>query len=51
VEIIVLNKYYKEIALKTFGNIELYKNFSANIQPGNGKIRIDSDLTGLKNYK
>ncbi len=38
----------KEIYLKTFGNIELSKGFSANISTGNGKITVDSDLTGLK---
>jgi hypothetical protein len=40
----------KEIYLKTFGNIELNEGFSANISAGNGKITVDSDLTGLKKY-
>ncbi len=38
----------KEIFLKTFGNVELNKGFSANIAAGNGKITVESDLTGLK---
>ncbi len=38
----------KEIYLKTFGNIELHKNFRAKINPGRGLIHIQSDLTGLK---
>ena len=38
----------KEIVLKTFGNIELNKDFSANLIPGNGKINVESDLSGLK---
>ena len=38
----------KELFLKTFGNIELNKGFSANIIPGSGKISVESDLTGLK---
>jgi polygalacturonase len=38
----------KEIVLKTFGNIEINKGFSATITPGNGKITVESDLTGLK---
>ncbi|MEI8272695.1 MAG: hypothetical protein WCG08_08735 [Paludibacter sp.] len=38
----------KEILLKTSSNIELNDDFSAIIVPGNGKITIESDLTGLK---
>ncbi len=38
----------KEIYLKTFGNIELNKGFHAKINSGGGKIRIESDLTGLR---
>lgn len=38
----------KEILLKTSSNIELYDDFSANVIPGNGKIIVESDLTGLK---
>ena len=38
----------KEILLKTSSNIELSDDFSANVIPGNGKILVESDLTGLK---
>jgi hypothetical protein len=38
----------KSIYLKTFGNIELEETFSAKINAGKGKIKVDSDLTGLK---
>jgi hypothetical protein len=38
----------KEVYLKTSSNIELNDDFSALIVPGNGKITVDSDLTGLK---
>ncbi len=38
----------KEILLKTSSNIELSDDFSAKVNPGNGKIIIESDLTGLK---
>lgn len=38
----------KEILLKTSSNIELYDDFSAKVVPGNGKIIVESDLTGLK---
>ncbi len=38
----------KEVLLKTSSNIELYDDFLANIIPGNGKIEVESDLTGLK---
>jgi hypothetical protein len=38
----------KEIVLKTSSNIELNDDFSAKISPGNGKIMVDSDLSGLK---
>ena len=38
----------KEIFLKTSSNIELFDNFSARVIPGNGKIVVESDLTGLK---
>ncbi len=38
----------KEVLLKTSSNIELYDNFSAKVDPGNGKISIESDLTGLR---
>ena len=38
----------KEILLETSSNIELYDDFSAKVNPGNGKIIIESDLTGLK---
>jgi len=38
----------KEIILKTTANVEVDDNFSAVVVPGNGKITVDSDLTGLK---
>ncbi len=38
----------KEILLKTFGNVELYKGFEARIVPNKGNITVDSDLTGLR---
>lgn len=38
----------KEIYLKTSSNTELSDDFSAIVTPGNGKIIVDSDLTGLK---
>lgn len=38
----------KDIFLKTSSNIELFDNFSARVVPGNGKIVVESDLTGLK---
>jgi hypothetical protein len=38
----------KEILLKTSANIELTDDFSARVIPGNGKITVESDLTGLK---
>jgi len=38
----------KEVYLKTSSNIELNDDFSALIVPGNGKITVESDLTGLK---
>jgi hypothetical protein len=38
----------KLIELKTSSNIEYFDDFSAKIVPGNGKINVESDLTGLK---
>lgn len=38
----------KEIYLKTSGNIEVGKGFSAEIEEGPGRISVDSDLTGLR---
>ncbi len=38
----------KEVLLKTASSIELSDDFSANISPGNGRIEMMSDLTGLK---
>lgn len=37
----------KEILLKTSSNIELHDDFFAKVNPGNGKIAVVSDLTGL----
>lgn len=38
----------KQIVLKTFSNIEKRDDFFAEVVQGNGKIMVDSDLTGLK---
>ncbi len=38
----------KEIVIKTSSNVELYDDFSAKVIPGNGKITVESDLSGLK---
>lgn len=38
----------KEIELKTSASMEYYDEFSARVVPGNGKITVESDLTGLK---
>jgi hypothetical protein len=46
---LVVNKVDgKQILLKTASNIELNDDFSATVVPGNGKITVESDLTGLK---
>ena len=41
----------KEILLKTFASVELLDDFSARVVPGNGRITVESDLTGLKGLK
>lgn len=38
----------KVIVLKTSSNMEIHDEFKANVVPGDGKIIVDSDLTGLK---
>jgi hypothetical protein len=38
----------KEVYVKTTGSIETDDNFSAVVEAGPGRIRVDSDLTGLK---
>jgi len=38
----------KEIFLRTSASTEYYDQFSAVVSPGNGKISVESDLTGLK---
>ncbi len=38
----------KEIELKTSSNIEYHDNFIAKIVGDNGKIKVKSDLSGLK---
>ena len=38
----------KEILLKTSASVELLDGFSAAVVPGNGRITVESDLTGLK---
>jgi hypothetical protein len=38
----------KEIVVKTSSSIELHDEFSARVVPGNGKITVESDLSGLK---
>lgn len=37
----------KVVHLRTTGNIETSEKFSAKIREGNGRISVDSDLTGL----
>ena len=39
---------HNEILLKTSASVELLDGFSARVVPGNGKITVESDLTGLK---
>ncbi len=41
----------KEIYLKTSSNIEINDSFSATVVPGEGKIIVESDLTGLKDKR
>ena len=38
----------KEIELNTANNIEIYDDFKALVKEGEGNIKIESDLTGLK---
>ena len=38
----------KEVLLKTSSSIELHDNFTAKVIPGEGTIKIQSDLTGLR---
>jgi hypothetical protein len=38
----------KEVFLKTAGSLEVGSKFTATVEAGNGVIRVDSDLTGLK---
>lgn len=38
----------KEILLKTASSIEYFADFKARIVPGNGRVTVESDLTGLK---
>lgn len=38
----------KVIYLKTSGNVQTSDNFSVKVVEGNGRLVIDSDLTGLK---
>ena len=46
---LVVNKVpKKEIALKTASSVELSNRFSASVVPGDGRISLDSDLTGLR---
>ena len=47
-DLIVNSVEGKEIFLKTASSIEYYDEFSAKITSGNGKITVESDLTGLK---
>ncbi|HUX94970.1 MAG TPA: hypothetical protein VMV47_04490 [Bacteroidales bacterium] len=46
-DLVTNNVENKEILLKTSSNTELYDDFKANVIPGNGKITVKSDLTGL----
>lgn len=38
----------KLVELKTSSSIEYFDDFSAKVLPGNGKVTIESDLSGLK---
>lgn len=38
----------KEILFKTCASIERFDDFSASVVPGNGRIKVESDLMGLK---
>ena len=38
----------KEVILKTFSNMPLWKEFEARVLPGDGKVQIESDLPGLR---
>ena len=38
----------KEVYVKTVGSLETGQHFSASVEEGEGIIRVDSDLTGLK---
>jgi hypothetical protein len=38
----------KEIAVKTSASTELHDDFTASVVPGNGRITVESDLTGLR---
>jgi hypothetical protein len=50
-ELLVNTVKVKSIGLTTAGNIETNDGFSARVIPGNAKIKIESDLTGLKVIK
>lgn len=39
---------HKEITLKTSGSVTRSDDFSASVKPGAGRIRLESDLPGLK---
>ncbi|MFD2570498.1 hypothetical protein ACFSUS_07625 [Spirosoma soli] len=38
----------KEVYVKTVGSLETGQNFSAKVEEGQGTIRVESDLTGLR---
>lgn len=50
-DILINSVENKMIELKTSSNIEMDEEFKANIIPGNGKVEVCSDLTGLKNSR
>lgn len=47
-DLIINSVENKVVELKTSSNIELYEEFNAKIMPGEGKIEVHSDLTGLR---
>lgn len=47
-DLLINNVDGKEVLLKTSSSIEYHDDFRARIVPGNGRISVESDLSGLK---
>jgi hypothetical protein len=47
-DVVINNGDPRDVLLKTSSNIELSDGFSAKVTPGNNRIKVESDLTGLK---